>query len=539
MNPSSVSGHCRVTVISPTRRVDVALPEDVPLAELLPEMLRLVRGGNSGGIGVGGNGVSDGSGGIGLSGYVLTGPDGAVLDTASSINAQGILHGEFLRLRPVGELVEPPVHDEIADAVALAVLGIGRQWTAAALRAVSLAVGALALVLGAVVLWFSASRYPGSFHGRTSVVAGVMAVVLFAVGVHRARSTGRRTGFSAGPRRVGNVRAVGGHGGRELAGVRAVGDGGARDSRGDYAAGVVLTTCALPYAFLSGFGVLATNIVQGLGRTEFTIGMATFCIIAMATIPALGRRLEAAVAGVAVGVVGTAAGIAMALLHTTPLAVAAVIAACCAAAAAALPAAALRAVRFPIEPPTGSADPGDFDNDPLDIEAVTAAIEHADEILTGLAVGVGAIVLACVAVLSFPSPSVATGTTGPQRTWALLLAGIIAATLICHARMYRQRAQVLALTISGVLSLALMAAAISFHASPMVRATWLPATMAAAAAIAFGTSTLRARRGTLEAILPPTWGRAVDSFESGLLLAVLPVLLAVLGLYGEARGLGS
>ena len=40
--PSVTGGHCRVTVVAPTRRVDVALPEDVPVAELLPELLRLV-----------------------------------------------------------------------------------------------------------------------------------------------------------------------------------------------------------------------------------------------------------------------------------------------------------------------------------------------------------------------------------------------------------------------------------------------------------------------------------------------------------------
>ena len=33
-------GLARVTISAPSRRIDVALPEHVPLAELLPEVLR-------------------------------------------------------------------------------------------------------------------------------------------------------------------------------------------------------------------------------------------------------------------------------------------------------------------------------------------------------------------------------------------------------------------------------------------------------------------------------------------------------------------
>jgi hypothetical protein len=36
-----MTGFCRITVVAPNVRVDVALPEDVPLAELLPDILRM------------------------------------------------------------------------------------------------------------------------------------------------------------------------------------------------------------------------------------------------------------------------------------------------------------------------------------------------------------------------------------------------------------------------------------------------------------------------------------------------------------------
>src|SRR3954447_5782392 len=110
--PGAASGHCRVTVVAPTRRVDVALPEDVPLAELLPELLRLV----------GTPAPALASGAAALNGYVLTGIDGTALDTAASLADQGIVHGGVLRLHPAGDVPEAAVHDDIADAVAEAVL---------------------------------------------------------------------------------------------------------------------------------------------------------------------------------------------------------------------------------------------------------------------------------------------------------------------------------------------------------------------------------------------------------------------------------
>ncbi|NEE24752.1 type VII secretion integral membrane protein EccD, partial [Streptomyces sp. SID7982] len=38
---ASSTGFCRVTVVAPDGRVDVALPEDIPVADLYPEILRL------------------------------------------------------------------------------------------------------------------------------------------------------------------------------------------------------------------------------------------------------------------------------------------------------------------------------------------------------------------------------------------------------------------------------------------------------------------------------------------------------------------
>ncbi|MFD0631080.1 EsaB/YukD family protein [Catenulispora yoronensis] len=172
VRPGAAGGHCRVTVVAPTRRVDVALPEDVPLAELLPELLRLV----------GAPGPATGP--AALSGYVLTGFDGTALDTAAALSDQGVVDGGILRLRPADDVPEAAVHDDIADAVAEAVLAGSSQWSATALRATALAVVGIAAGLGAIVLWFSGT---GTFHGWKGVIAGVIALLLFTLGVLRAR----------------------------------------------------------------------------------------------------------------------------------------------------------------------------------------------------------------------------------------------------------------------------------------------------------------------------------------------------------------
>ncbi len=73
---SMSTGLARVTISAPQRRVDVALPEQTPLAELLPEVLRHA-----------GEGLADD--GEEHGGWVLRRADGAVLATARPLAVAG------------------------------------------------------------------------------------------------------------------------------------------------------------------------------------------------------------------------------------------------------------------------------------------------------------------------------------------------------------------------------------------------------------------------------------------------------------------
>src|SRR3954464_6772299 len=84
----------RVPISAPQRRVDVALPEHVPLAELLPEVLRHA-----------GEGLADD--GEKHGGWVLRRTDGVGLGAAQGLFPQGVRDGEVLHL--------VPAHDEWPD----------------------------------------------------------------------------------------------------------------------------------------------------------------------------------------------------------------------------------------------------------------------------------------------------------------------------------------------------------------------------------------------------------------------------------------
>ncbi|MEV7023125.1 EsaB/YukD family protein, partial [Kitasatospora sp. NPDC093558] len=101
-----VTGFARVTVVTPDRRIDVALPEDLPLADLYPDVLRLARATQPDGV---------------PTGFHLVRRDGTVLDGGLSLAAQQVRDGDLLTLRPFAESLPPAVYDDVADAIAGAV----------------------------------------------------------------------------------------------------------------------------------------------------------------------------------------------------------------------------------------------------------------------------------------------------------------------------------------------------------------------------------------------------------------------------------
>ncbi|HWM58878.1 MAG TPA: EsaB/YukD family protein, partial [Pseudonocardia sp.] len=103
--PSGVTdaGFCLVTVLTPRATWDVALPVDVPVAELVPMVLELV-----------GEPVF----GIRPQPWRLSGMGGGPLPPERSLRELGVLDGELLRIAPAGPPPPAPVLDDPVDAVA-------------------------------------------------------------------------------------------------------------------------------------------------------------------------------------------------------------------------------------------------------------------------------------------------------------------------------------------------------------------------------------------------------------------------------------
>lgn len=166
------TGLVRVTVATPHRRIDLALPEHAAVAELLPGLLARA-----------GEGLADD--GLAGGGWLLRRPDGEAFDSERSLGAHRVLDGEVLHLAP-RRLEWPELeYDDLVDAIATGSRHTGRAWGPRHTRWAGISAGAAALLLGLVVV-----LRVGPPWGAAAVWALGLAVVLLAAGVVLARTLG-------------------------------------------------------------------------------------------------------------------------------------------------------------------------------------------------------------------------------------------------------------------------------------------------------------------------------------------------------------
>ena len=159
----------RVTIASPRGRLDIALPVDAMLAELLPTILSL-----AGDLG------PDRS-----TGWVLQRLGSAPLDTARTVAALGIRDGEVLQLFPAHAPLPEAVFDDILDAVATASRERADRWSWSDTRRFAIAVVVGVLGSGAVLLVAAGPQLKAA-----AVVTGCFAVALVVVATVTSRAYG-------------------------------------------------------------------------------------------------------------------------------------------------------------------------------------------------------------------------------------------------------------------------------------------------------------------------------------------------------------
>ncbi|WP_433056679.1 type VII secretion integral membrane protein EccD [Dactylosporangium sp. CS-033363] len=153
------AGLARVVLAAPKRRLDLALPVQIPLAMLMPGVLPRA-----------GEGLADD--GLDHGGWVLRRTDGSTLDMARTLAAQHVHDGEILHLAPRYEEWPELEYDDVVDAIAAGARRYGTPWTPAATRVTGLATAVL-LLLGTLALLLGE---------RLGVAALVVAAFLLAAG---------------------------------------------------------------------------------------------------------------------------------------------------------------------------------------------------------------------------------------------------------------------------------------------------------------------------------------------------------------------
>lgn len=490
MSTTAATGFCRVTVVAPDSRIDVALPEDIAVADVYPEILRLT-----------GQTQAPGT----PTGYHLVRRDGTVLDGARTLVAQQVLDGEVLSLRPFAQSLPPAVFDDVSDAVASAVTRDRHLWSDDLLRGAGLVGGVLLLVLMGFVLWF-ADPVRHDMHSLPGVVAGAMGVLLTA-----------------------------------FAGVRA-------RVYADRATAIALGLGALPLLLIAGSGIVAPDAGHGPGRLQFLLGCVTV-LVASVTLVALTPSGDAPfVAATFLATVGTLATFLAIVAEASATETAAVCAPVAVGLVAFLPGLSARFARLPIgyASPRSAAD-DDFHAEPgraaeeaqaVDGERIALQARRGHEMLLGLVGGCAAVVVGSAAVLGFAG-----------NVWGQLLALAAGLAMLLRARLFRYTSQVTCVLVAGIAAIALLILGLSLNPPADlvkdllihgdrggldIRTIWLTATVAAGAALVTAIGLIIPRKG-----LSPFWGRLLDLTEGFVLLSLVPLCLAVLDVFMAARSLTS
>ncbi|MCG5220533.1 type VII secretion integral membrane protein EccD [Streptosporangium sp. KLBMP 9127] len=330
----------RVTIVTPTKRVDLALPSDLPLAHLLPNLLAAA-------------GEAGRDPGGASSGWVLQRVGGPALDAGASLAALEVRDGEILYLLPRASELPEAVFDDVADTIATGIKERSGRWQPRHTRTAGLTAAVALLVAGAVALVLGGPPWtlPGA-------AAGVFALLAVAGGAALSRAAG------------------------------------------DSGAGAAIGYAALPYAFLAGLftparpvGVLAFGAPNLLAACAVTAMVATvagwavadglpnfFGVTLAAMVGAAGSAsvmfLDASAAGAAAVAVGV-------VLACTPL----------------IPTLSFRLARLPLPSMPANAEELRSDNQELDGPEVKRRAVVAERFATGLIAGIALVAVVAVVLL--------------------------------------------------------------------------------------------------------------------------------------------
>ena len=464
-------GLARVTINAPHRRVDVALPEHVPLAELLPEVLRHA-----------GEGLADD--GEKHGGWVLRRTDGVALATSQGLFPQGVRDGEVLHLVPARNDWPELEYDDVVEAIAEGARRRGSAWTPDSTRSATLAAAGVLLGLGLIAVLLAGPAWDAS-----AIVGLGVAIVLALAGVTASRAYG------------------------------------------DAKAGAALGAYAMPYAFAGGAVLVASNDRVGvllpfpwLGDSELLAGSVALLMVAVLGGVGVAAMQRLFTAGVVVGLLGALAAVTS--MFTSAVGAAAALISVLVCGIGALPLLAIRFGKMPTPPvtlPTGIDSSSGFTGVGNSLDAarerpdratVFAAVTRTEELLAGMLLGHAVLAAGAFLVL---------GTAGTLS--ARILMGVSSAALLLRSRLFVTLRQRVPLVVGGLIGTFALGFDLVWHTSALL--------LTGVTVVGLALAIITVVAGATYSRRPPSpyLGRAADLFDTLVVVSVIPVACAVVGLY--------
>ncbi|GAA4496957.1 type VII secretion integral membrane protein EccD [Actinoallomurus oryzae] len=172
MANGTAAGLCRLTVRAPSKAIDLAVPSDVPVADLLPAVL-----------GYGGDDL--GEAGLEHEGWVLQRLGEAPLDHEATLESLGLRDGDTVYLRPRTEALPEVRLDDIVDGISTTMKESPHGWSPQASRRLLRGL-TLAALIGALVI----IALPGGPAVQREITAGAFALLLLAGAAAASRAVG-------------------------------------------------------------------------------------------------------------------------------------------------------------------------------------------------------------------------------------------------------------------------------------------------------------------------------------------------------------
>ena len=468
----------RVTVVAPKTRIDLALPADVSVADLLPMLLEKAF-------------EATPDGGARHGGWCLARLGDAPLDPSRTLDSLGVVDGDLLQLRRNSDNPPPPLYDDVVDALADAEPGSYRPWTKETAARVGLTAGALAMVAAAAALLTADLSTPE--FGLRSIMTHAIGTVLGLVIAAFATGIGSMVTRAYGASTTGTVMAAAG---------------------------------GLPMAFVS--GASAVLLIPGADmRPAVLLGSAMVLIFSAISLMVIGAGIVTFIAAATVSAFATAAAAvatAVPVTDGTAGGAAAGAAAVGLAGNSLLPRITIQLAKLPLPHVPGSSEDLREDTHFPDYQLIEHRTGVAHQYMTGLIIGAGlTAALGAIASVAGPSPN--------PLSWPF--AAVVAAVLLLRARSYANGSQAIALLMSGLLAALGVAVALIYQVTYLpVALSWTvpPLVLLGVAAVVFGVVFPNRR-------FSPVQRRTVDVLEAVLIALVLPLALGVMGLYTAVRDL--